>query len=105
MTELSGGEIGGIVIGSLIGGVIVIGLILYLLRKWLRGPTKGSDVNVNLDNKVVVITGKNFNKSLSRKELFCKNKVTKSAFGTEQISKSYSRLQYRDRQNNSTWDF
>ena len=58
MTELSGGEIAGIVIGSLIGGVIVIGLILYLLRKWLRGPTKGSDVNVNLDNKVVVITGK-----------------------------------------------
>ena len=61
MTELSGGEIAGIVIGSLIGGVIVIGLILYLLRKWLRGPTKGSDVNVNLDNKVVVITGENFN--------------------------------------------
>ena len=61
MTELSGGEIAGIVIGSLIGGVIVIGLILYLLRKWLRGPKKGSDVNVNLDNKVVVITGENFN--------------------------------------------
>jgi len=59
MTELSGGEIAGIVIGSLIGGIIVIGLILYLLRKWLRGPTKGSDVNVNLDNKVVVITGCN----------------------------------------------
>ena len=47
----------GIVIGSIIGGVIVIGLLLFLLRKWLRGPTKGSEVNVNLDNKVVVITG------------------------------------------------
>ena len=58
MAELSGGETAGIVIGSLVGGVIVIGLILYLLRKWLRGPTKGSDVNVNLGDKVVVITGK-----------------------------------------------
>ena len=57
MTELSGGEVAGIVIGSIIGGIIVIGLLLYGLRKWLRGPTKGSDVNVNLDNKVVVITG------------------------------------------------
>ena len=58
MAELSGGETAGIVIGSIIGGVIVIGLLLFLLRKWLRGPTKGSEVNVNLDNKVVVITGK-----------------------------------------------
>ena len=58
MAELSGGETAGIVIGSLIGGIIIIGLLLFLLRKWLRGPTKGSDVNVNLDNKVVVITGK-----------------------------------------------
>ena len=58
MTELSGGETAGIVIGSLIGGIIIIALLLFLLRKWLRGPTKGSDVNVNLDNKVVVITGK-----------------------------------------------
>ena len=57
MAELSGGETAGIVIGSIIGGVIVIGLLLFLLRKWLRGPTKGSEVNVNLDNKVVVITG------------------------------------------------
>ena len=57
MTELSGGETAGIVIVSIIGGIIVIGLLLYGLRKWLRGPTKGSDVNVSLDNKVVVITG------------------------------------------------
>ena len=57
MAELSGGETAGIVIGSIIGGVIIIGLLLFLLRKWLRGPTKGSEVNVNLDNKVVVITG------------------------------------------------
>ena len=57
MTELSGGEIAGIVIVSIIGVILVFGLLLYGLRKWLRGPTKGSDVNVNLDNKVVVITG------------------------------------------------
>ena len=60
MAELSGGETAGIVIGSIIGGVIIIGLLLFLLRKWLRGPTKGSEVNVNLDNKVVVITGAMF---------------------------------------------
>ena len=60
MAELSGGETAGIVIGSIIGGVIIIGLLLFLLRKWLRGPTKGSEVNVNLDNKVVVITGTMF---------------------------------------------
>ena len=58
MTELSGGETVGIVIGSIIGGILVIALLLYGLRKWLRGPTKGSDVDVNLENKVVVITGK-----------------------------------------------
>ena len=60
MAELSGGETAGIIIGSIIGGVIIIGLLLFLLRKWLRGPTKGSEVNVNLDNKVVVITGTMF---------------------------------------------
>ena len=57
MGNLSGGEIAGIVIGSLIGGILLIALILYGIRIWLRGPTKGSNANVNLENKVVVITG------------------------------------------------
>ena len=58
MESLTGGELAGIVIGSLIAGIILIALLIYGLRIWLRGPTKGSDVNVNLENKVVVITGK-----------------------------------------------
>ena len=60
MESLTGGELAGIVIGSLIAGIILIALLIYGLRIWLRGPTKGSDVNVNLENKVVVITGKAF---------------------------------------------
>ena len=58
MESLTGGELAGIGIGSLIAGIILIALLIYGLRIWLRGPTKGSDVNVNLENKVVVITGK-----------------------------------------------
>ena len=57
MSSLSDGEIAGIVIGALVGGILVLWLLLYLLKIWLRGPTKGSDVDVNLENKVVVITG------------------------------------------------
>ncbi len=57
MANLSGGELAGVIIGSVLAGVIVIALLLYGLRIWLRGPTKGSDVDVRLDNKVVVITG------------------------------------------------
>ena len=58
MESLAGGELAGIVIGSLIAGIILIAVLIYGLRIWLRGPTKGSDVNVNLEDKVVVITGK-----------------------------------------------
>ena len=58
MDSLTGGAIAGIVIGCIVGGILLILLALYGLRKWLRGPTKGSDVNVQLDNKVVVITGR-----------------------------------------------
>ena len=57
MDSLSRGEFGGIVIGTLIGGILQIWIILYGLRHWLRGPTKGSDINVDLENKVVIITG------------------------------------------------
>ena len=58
MESLAGGELAGIVIGSLIAGIILIAVLIYGLRIWFRGPTKGSDVNVNLEDKVVVITGK-----------------------------------------------
>ena len=58
MESLAGGELAGIVIGSLIAGIILIAVLIYGLRIWLRGPTKGSDVSVNLEDKVVVITGK-----------------------------------------------
>ena len=52
------GEIAGIVIGCLIGIPLVIFLILFALRMWMRGPTKGSDSTKKLDGKLVVITGK-----------------------------------------------
>ena len=52
------GEIAGIVIGCLIGIPLVIFLILFALRMWMRGPTKGSDNTKKLDGKLVVITGK-----------------------------------------------
>jgi hypothetical protein len=52
------GEIAGIVIGCLIGIPLVIFLILFALRMWMRGPTKGSDNTKKLDGKLVVITGR-----------------------------------------------
>ena len=33
--------------------------LLYLLRLWMQGPTKGSDNPKKLDGKTVVITGAN----------------------------------------------
>ena len=58
MAEYNEGEIAGIVIGCLIGIPGLIFLILFLLRLWMRGPTKGSDNTKKLDGKLVVITGK-----------------------------------------------
>lgn len=57
-SEYSGGEIAGIVIGCLIGIPLFVFLILFALRIWMRGPTKGSDSTKKLDGKLVVITGK-----------------------------------------------
>lgn len=57
---LSGGEVAGVVIGCLIGIPLLIFLILYALKIWMQGPTKGSDNTKNLDGKVVVITGNQF---------------------------------------------
>ena len=58
MDPLTGGAIAGVVIGCLVGGAILILLLLLGLRAWFRGPTKGSDADVQLDNKVFVITGR-----------------------------------------------
>lgn len=60
MAEYSDGEIAGIVIGCLIGIPGFIFLCLFLLRLWMRGPTRGSDNPNKLDGKLVVITGKLF---------------------------------------------
>lgn len=46
-----------IVIGSIVGFILLFGLLLYVLRLWMRGPTKGSDNKKKLDGKVVAITG------------------------------------------------
>jgi hypothetical protein len=60
MTEesLTDGAVAGIVIGSLIGIFLFFVLSLFLLRFWMRGPTKGSDNKKKLDGKTVAITGK-----------------------------------------------
>ncbi len=54
---LSGGAIAGIVIGSIVGFVLLFVGLLFLLRIWMRGPTKGTDNKKKLDGKVVAITG------------------------------------------------
>jgi len=59
MADYTEGEIAGIVIGCLIGIPGLIFLILFGLRMWMRGPTKGSDSTKKLDGKLVVITGAN----------------------------------------------
>ena len=55
---LSGGEIAAAVIGSIVGFVLLFIALLFLLRIWMRGPTKGTDNKKKLDGKVVAITGK-----------------------------------------------
>ena len=47
-----------IIIGVSIGVVLIIIILVFALRRWLRGPTKGSDNPKRLDGKTVVITGK-----------------------------------------------
>ena len=51
---LSGGGIAGIVAG---GVAVLVVLVLFLVRQYHRGVTKGSDNPKRLDNKIVVITG------------------------------------------------
>ena len=47
-----------IVICALIGGPLALFLVLFLFKKWMHGPTAGSDNKRRLDDKVAVITGK-----------------------------------------------
>ena len=54
---LTDGEVAGIAIGSVIGTFLLGLIILYAIKIWMQGPTKGSDINVSLENKVVAITG------------------------------------------------
>ncbi len=57
MTEegLSGGEIAAAVIGSLVGFALLFAALIFLLRIWMRGPTKGTDNKKKLDGKVSVL--------------------------------------------------
>ena len=43
---------------NLIVIILVVTILAFALRKWFRGPTKGSDNIKQLDGKTVVITGK-----------------------------------------------
>ena len=54
---LTGGQVAGIVIGSIIGFLLLFVGLLFLLRIWMRGPTKGTDNKKRLDGKIVAITG------------------------------------------------
>ena len=58
------GETAGIVICSLLILAITIWLILFLIKCWIQGSTKGSDIKVNLNNRVVAITGKIIHSSI-----------------------------------------
>lgn len=55
---LAAGEIAGIAICSLLIVIIAIWMILFSIKWWIQGSTKGSNIKVNLENKVVAITGK-----------------------------------------------
>ena len=59
MSTYSEGEIVGIVLGVLICVPLVLFLMLYAFKRWMQGPTKGSDNPKKLDGKLVVITGAN----------------------------------------------
>lgn len=56
---LSAGAIAGVVIGCLVGAALLVWLLLFLVKQWMKGPTKGTDNYKDLTGKVVVITGAN----------------------------------------------
>ena len=64
---LSGGEIAAAVIGALFAFALLFVAVVFLLRIWMRGPTKGTDNKKKLDGKIVAITGSYFVKNLGFK--------------------------------------
>ena len=48
----------GVAVGASVGTLAVLALSLFGIRRWIRGPTKGTDNPKRLDNRVVVITGR-----------------------------------------------
>ena len=55
---LSATTIVGIAAGTSVGSAALVALTLVCIKRWIQGPTKGTDSTKRLDNRVVVITGK-----------------------------------------------
>jgi len=55
----SGGAIAGIVVAVVILVPLFLLLVLYLIKRWMQGPTLGTDNQRKLNDKVAVITGCN----------------------------------------------
>ena len=91
--SLTEGEFAGIGIAIAIGVGAILCFSLYGLRKWLRGPINGSNINVCLQNKVVAITGANtgigrvtaheLSKKGARVILLCRNTDKAEAVASE----------------------
>ena len=45
---------------------LILWMLLYLVKLWVQGPTKGSDAKIWLGEKVIVITGKHIDGSKIR---------------------------------------
>jgi len=92
----SSGAIAAAVVCSLIGVPLVLFLLLFLLKKWMQGPTSGTDNQRRLDDKVVVITGCNtgigkitaheLSKRGAKVVMLCRN-VEKAEAAAEEIRK------------------
>lgn len=57
--SLEEGALVGTIFGASAAGIILIILVLILFRKWMLGPTKGSDNPKSLDGLVAAVTGAN----------------------------------------------
>jgi hypothetical protein len=57
MALTDGAIIGIAIAGGIAASILLLILLIYLLRKWAKGPTTGSDNLKTLEGKVVAITG------------------------------------------------